>query len=85
MTVKLEGSISRYIGLSTDTKPVGDFANGEIVPVGSSFLETDTGRIYRWNGAHWNFAEPTDETTALLTVIYLELRAVRATIELAAT
>lgn len=85
MTVKLEGSISRYIGLATDTKPVGDFANGEIVPVGSSFLETDTGKIYRWNGLHWNFAAPSDENAALLTVIYLELQAIRAAVELTAT
>ena len=35
MTVTLESTIKRYIGLSTDEKPVGDFANGEVLPVGS--------------------------------------------------
>ena len=81
--VRLEGSIQRYLGLSTDTKPVGDFANGESIPVGSSFMETDTGHIYRFNGDGWKFAEPTDETATLLTVIYLELQQIRAAVELA--
>ena len=85
MAVKLEGSIQRYLGLSTDDKPVGDFANGEIIPAGSSFMETDTGRIYRYNGEGWRFAEPADETAMLLTIIYLELQAIRAAVELTVT
>ena len=57
MAVRLEGSIKRYIGLSSDTKPVlgwqpdGSTLTGADLPAGSSFLETDTGRIYRWDGA----------------------------------
>jgi len=81
MAVKLEGSINRYLGLSTDSKPVGDFASGQIIPVGSSFMETDTGRIYRWNGGGWKYAEPSDETAALLTVIYLELQELRQLVQ----
>jgi len=83
MAVKLEGSINRYLGLSTDAKPVGDFANGEIIPVGSSFMETDTGRIYRWNGEGWKFAEPSDETAMLLTVLFLEVQELRRIVQAA--
>lgn len=60
MAVRLEGSIKRWIGLSTDTKPEpGQFSpDGEELtsaelPAGSSFLESDTGLIYRWNGHDW--------------------------------
>jgi len=39
MAVQLIGSISKYLGLSTDTKPTS-------VPVGSVFIETDTRDVY---------------------------------------
>lgn len=60
MAVTLEGSIKRYIGLSSDAKPeIGDReVDGEELtranlPAGSSFLEADTGVVYRWNGSEW--------------------------------
>ena len=61
MAVILEGPIRRYIGLSTDIKPVvGELSpdNSTVIaasdlPAGSSFLESDTGRVARWNGAAW--------------------------------
>lgn len=82
MAVKLEGSINRYLGLSTDDKPQSSYT--DTIPVGSSFMETDTGRIYRFNGSSWTFAEPTDESALLLTAIYLELQEIRATLQLLA-
>lgn len=36
----------RITGLSTDTKPTA-------VPVGSTFLETDTNKEFLWNGTAW--------------------------------
>ena len=83
MAFRLEGSINRYIGSSTDVKPQSGL--NETIPVGSSFMEDDTGRIYRFNGDGWKFAEPADETAMLLTVIYLELQAIRAAVELTVT
>ena len=65
MTVRLESRVHRYIGLSTDAKP----QPGQIdldtqsetlendIPVGSSFLEEDTARIYRWDGNDWLYSD----------------------------
>ena len=72
MAVKKEATIARFIGLSTDEKPfIGQNINREggsvylvaanDLPAGSSFLESDTGRIFRWNGVEWTYpglAEP---------------------------
>lgn len=38
-----------YQGLSTDTKPTGP-----TVPVGSKYRETNTKRIFEWDGASWS-------------------------------
>jgi len=47
MTVTLQTTINRYIGLAADTKPTG-------VPVGSEFLAYDTGAIYvTHDGTNW--------------------------------
>ena len=76
MTVRLEGSIRRWIGLSSDTKPepgqtgFDPLTNAHVplvaadVPAGSSFLETDTGLIWRWNGEQWTSA-PGEESDLL--------------------
>jgi len=51
MAVKFIASISRWIGLSSDTKPVAASAT---VPVGSTFLEYDTGVTYiTYDGTNW--------------------------------
>ncbi len=50
MTVKLIGSISRYMGLSSDTKP----GAAEKIPVGSTLQETDTKDVYVcYDGTNW--------------------------------
>lgn len=54
MAVKLEATTHRYLGLSTDEKPLTGSDNRAIA-TGSSFLETDTGNIYRFDGTHWRF------------------------------
>ncbi len=77
MTVRLETTIRRYIGLSTDVKPDGVDAGGisrvNLLPAGSSFLETDTARIYRWDGQHWTYAIDGDESASLLAEILAAL------------
>ncbi len=48
MAVKLITTVSRYIGLSTDTKPTS-------VPVGSIFYERDTKAAYvAYDGTNWS-------------------------------
>jgi len=46
MAVKLVTTIQRWIGVSTDAKPVS-------APVGSTFYEPDTGRSWIWDGQSW--------------------------------
>ena len=60
MTVRLETTIKRYIGLSTDEKPTpglhwpgGEEITYKDVPAGSSFLATDTNEVWHWNGREW--------------------------------
>lgn len=76
MAVKLEGSIKRFIGTSRDDKSIDD------VPEGSSFLETDTGEIYRFRQGRWWLAETSDEQVQLLAAILGELTALREYIEM---
>ena len=97
MAVRLEGAIHRYIGLSTDAKPrpftggdensaplAGDMGEGQTLPAGSSFLETDTGLIYRWDGvSEWTAFSPADASGPLLAAILGELTAIREMVELA--
>lgn len=78
MAVRLEGSIQRWLGLSTDAKPTGD------VSAGSSFMETDTGRIYRYDGTAWTVpGEGIDTQGEWLALIYAELVQLREVVELA--
>lgn len=89
MAVKLEGAVKRYIGLSTDEKPRpfvrgGNMPEGETLPPGSSFLETDTGRIYRFDGDNtWSHALSGDAVEVYLAAILAELTALRETVTLA--
>lgn len=61
--VRLEGTIKRYIGTSTDEKPTDD------VPAGSSFLETTTGTVFRFDGRMWIAAPGGEEVSGLLEVV----------------
>ena len=76
MAVKLESTIKRFIGLSTDTKPIWeDETNERLLPAGSSFLESDTGKIFRFNGAGWTHYEPIDAQESYLSAIHTQLAA----------
>lgn len=39
-------STKKWYGLSTDTRPITQL-------VGSEFQETNTGKVYIWNGYNW--------------------------------
>ena len=91
MTVILEGSIKRWVGLSTDEKPyLGLQVDGRVVeagdiPAGSSFLEEDTGHIYRWNGIDaWALpaVEP-DEQLYVLQALLVQITQLRRMVGLA--
>ena len=85
MAVRLERAIERYIGDSADQKPRpgitiddGTTVGANSPPVGSSFLEEDTGRIFRWDGLVWGASPLADERAiALLTEIRDELQNAR--------
>ena len=93
MAIRLEGSIRRWVGLSTDPKPyVGLQIDGSTIttahdiPSGSSFLESDTGRIWRWSGTEWTLPQAAaDEHLLVLQGILVEIRELRQVVEIAIT
>jgi len=82
VAVVLETTIHRYIGLSTDAKPRSHRAGSttdaaETIPAGSSFLESDTGRIFRWSGEEWLCPDADTEGVQLLRAVRYELAEIR--------
>lgn len=84
--MRLESSIKRYIGLSTERKPRPGLTmeDGVVVtlsdlPAGSSFFEEDTGLVSRWTGLVWTegFPEVRSEELQIQIEILSELRAAR--------
>ena len=86
MAVRLEGSIKRWIGLSNEDKPApgqtgfdpalntsAPIAEND-VPAGSSFLETDTGHIYRWNGDQWARSPAEENLLPIMEALLAEVR-----------
>jgi hypothetical protein len=87
--VRLESTIKRFVGRSSDDKPRPgqEGADGITpavadVPPGSTFLDLDTGGLYRWDGTDWILPSVEDATVALLGELLQEMRAVRVGIEL---
>lgn len=70
--VRLEGTIKRFIGLSTDFKP--ESTPDDPLPPGSSFLETDTGKIARYGTNGWEKATEADDVRDLLAALLDEVR-----------
>lgn len=69
MAVTLESVVKRWVGLSTDTKPQPNADS--TIPAGSSFLESDTGHIFRWNGDQWQYPEDNmNELDALRAILF---------------
>lgn len=95
MAVTLETTIKRWIGLSSDTKPIpgqtlfdpahniSTLLGTADVPAGSSFMESDTGFIYRWSGELWTRA-PSEQSDELyvLQAILIQLTELRQTVAL---
>lgn len=76
MAVRLETTIKRFIGLSTDEKPTG-------VPFGSSFLESDTGRIWKYGVDGWALPILEDEQVELLSSVLMEVMKIHKLLALA--
>lgn len=84
MAYHLETTIQRYVGQSGDRKPrPEEMAPDTTLAAGSSFLESDTGRIFRWDGESWKHADPVDESAQVLQLILVELVLLRQRVELA--
>jgi hypothetical protein len=89
VAVRLEGTIKRFVGRSSDTMPRpgvqgadGTTPTDADIPVGSRFVVSDTGEEYRWNGSDWYPVEPESPVVGLLTELIAETRAVRSGLEL---
>lgn len=85
--VKLQSYLPRWVGLSTDTKPgIGVQPDGSTIvsadlPTGSTFLELDSGRFYRFDGyGDWVAGEPEDKTGELLEAVLIKLHAIHETL-----
>lgn len=75
--VRLEGTIKRFIGTSDDTKPGVPSNRDEELPAGSSFLEVDSGKIYRWDGLGWVVYSALDEQSEWLSLIAQQLAVIQ--------
>ena len=58
---ELKGPQRRFIGTSATPKPYphdgsGKYDEPNSIPVGSSFFETDTGKMWRWDDDAWAHA-----------------------------
>ena len=73
MAVAKTGRIDTYVGLSTDTKPTSN------VQTGSTFLETNTGAEFVYNGSAWTIFQPKIDTTVKATrvidIVHAEIHA----------
>ena len=90
MAVHLETKVRHYLADSEadDLPRVGMTLDGHVLdntdlPIGSTVLYRDTGRIKRWNGSEWSAAELTNQSELLLSAILAELRDIRERIALA--
>ena len=88
MPVSMFAVHKKFVGLSTDIKPyIGQQADGVTttvatdIPVGSTFLEMDTGSMARWDGVAWKYPLPANydhqELLDDISALKLELSALR--------
>lgn len=72
-------TIHRWLGDSHEPKPMPGLKTDGVtvpsIPAGSSFMEDDTGKIYRWNGLRW--VGPVDVDDGGNAVILSEIKALR--------
>lgn len=91
MAVYLESKVKHLLAdAETDELPrVGSMFEGTILaagdlPVGSTVLYRDTGKIRRWNGLDWlEAATPEDKQALLLSAILAEMKTIKDRIALA--
>ena len=90
MSVQLEVKTKRFIADSEcdDLPRPGLMLDGAILtvadlPVGSTVLYKDTGKLRRWNGSEWSAAVVENTSEVLLSAILAELRDIKERIALA--
>ena len=74
---RLIGTINRYVGTAREIKPyIGQVQIGNgysltaaDLPIGSEFLEEETGQRFLWNGTTWEPDAGTSQTIRLLTAM----------------
>lgn len=49
-------AVMEYVGLSTDTKPVGNVGGQPGPKAGDRFIESDTGNVFIYTGNGWSAA-----------------------------
>ena len=76
MAFKRETTITKWVGNSEEPKPDGD------IPVGSTFTETDTGRVYAYDGNQWTSDQATESLGPVLDTMLLELSKIRTAWEI---
>ena len=83
MAVYLEGTIKRFIGLSTDRKPYTDPLQIDEVapPRGSTFKESDTGKIFSLDNLAWRTARLEEQVPVMLGYIFDEMQKQTAILE----
>jgi hypothetical protein len=85
VAIRLESTTRRFIGLSTDPRPVsGAQADGAIaaeIPVGSSLLLTDTWEIERWDGTAWRHSARSEEIAERLDAQLAVMREIKDLLE----
>lgn len=74
MTMRLVGNEQKFVGLSTDKKPIPPEKGQDSRPLFASFWELDTGRTYHWRpDKGWvEIKIPTD--TSVLSALQLVAR-----------
>jgi hypothetical protein len=72
---RLEGTIRRSVGVSDEPKPRS--TADDPIPAGSTFYETDTGELARFDGTDWRLPAVADEAGSVQAAMLLELRAIR--------
>ncbi len=90
MAVYLETKCKRFLADSAaDILPrAGVMFDGVVlaatdIPVGSTVLYRDSGKVKRWNGSDWADAAPPETEEALLPAILVELRSINERLNLA--
>ena len=78
---RLPSHTERYIGTDAERRALRPSTDNPLPP-GSSFLATDTGEMWRWDGGQWAQTTPDNEQLAVLEALLAEVTRLRELVEL---